>query len=202
MDKITWSRNTKVQSISATYDAMEFVRTFKTIKSGDTVDYTVNQLKRNMFDIKSFGLWSQDIPEVKDLKVGDTFTVPHFTFAPYSGRRNEYEACNAVFRVLDKKTHKGVHEVLNADGTKFGKRKYQTTYVLIECDQDRYVGPDIWFERCSSFSARKENYGEYYPLKKKIQKWVTQKEILKMYLKDGGLCPIKRIGKDCKICDK
>ena len=169
---------------------------------GNVPDYSVNQLKRSKFDVKSFGLYSQDIPEVKDLAIGDTFKVPHFVYTPYSDRENRgrYDVCDAEFRVLDKKTVKKVIEVLNGDKTKFGKRTLVTSYVKLECTQDRYQGPDTWFERCSHFSARKEGGGYYYPLKKKKQLWVSQKEIFMMFLKDGGLCPLVRNGKECKLC--
>jgi hypothetical protein len=169
---------------------------------GDVPDYSVNQIKRNMFDVKSFGLYSQDIPEVKDLAIGDTFEVPHFVYTPYSDResRGRYDVCNAEFKVLDKKTVKRVTEVLDADKTKFGKRTVVTSYVKLECTQDRHQGPDTWFERCSNFSARKEGGGYYYPLKKKKQLWVSQKEIFMMFLKDGGLCPLVRNGRECKLC--
>ena len=53
---------------------------------------------------------------------------------------------------------------------------------------------------CSHFSARKDGGGYYFPLKKKKQLWVSQKEIFMMFLKDGGLCPLVRNGKDCRIC--
>ena len=169
---------------------------------GDVPDYSVNQLKRNMFDVTSFGLYSQQVPEVKDLAVGDTFKVPHFVYRPYSERKGfgRNAVCNAEFKVLDKKTVKKVIEVLDADQTKFGKRTVVTSYVKLECTQDRHDGPDTWFERCSHFSARKEGGGYYYPLKKKKQLWVSQKEIFMMFLKDGGLCPLIRRGKECELC--
>ena len=168
----------------------------------DVPDYSVNQIKRNMFDVTSFGLYSQQVPEVKDLAIGDTFEVPHFVYTPYSDResRGRYDVCNAEFKVLDKKTVKKVIEVLDADKTRFGKRTVTTSYVKLECTQDRHQGPDTWFERCSHFSARKEGGGYYYPLKKKKQLWVSQKEIFMMFLKDGGLCPLVRNGKECKLC--
>jgi hypothetical protein len=169
---------------------------------GDVPDYSVNQIKRNMFDVTSYGLYSQRVPEVKDLAIGDTFEVPHFVYTPYSDResRGRYDVCNAEFKVLDKKTVKRVTEVLNEDKTKFGKRTVVTSYVKLECTQDRHQGPDTWFERCSHFSARKEGGGYYYPLKKKKQLWVSQKEIFMMFLKDGGLCPLVRNGRECKLC--
>lgn len=204
MNKTTWSNGESPLSTQATRLGRE--RQPETITNmerfGNVSDYSVNQLKRNMFDVKSFGLYSQDIPEVKDLAIGDTFEVPHFVYTPYSDRegRGRYDVCDTVFEVLDKKTIKKVIEVLNGDKTRFGKRTIVTSYVKLQCAQDRHQGPDTWFERCSHFSARKEGGGYYYPLKKKKQLWVSQKEIFMMFLKDGGLCPLVRNGKECKLC--
>jgi len=204
--KYTWSNGESPLSTQATRLGRERQPEAVTdveIRS-DVPDYSVNQIKRNMFDVTSFGLYSQQVPEVKDLAIGDTFEVPHFVYTPYSDResRGRYDVCNAEFKVLDKKTVKKVIEVLDADKTRFGKRTVTTSYVKLECTQDRHQGPDTWFERCSHFSARKEGGGYYYPLKKKKQLWVSQKEIFMMFLKDGGLCPLKRRQLDCKICDK
>jgi len=201
MNKKIWNNGDSPQSVVASRFAENELEDLKAVERKDISDYSVNQLKRNLIDIKSYGLWSQDIPEVKDLAIGDTFEVPHFTFTPYRRSRGDYNVCNAVFKVLDKKTISKVTEVLNADGTKFGKRKTKTSYVLLECDQDRDQGPDNWFEICSDFSARRDGGGYYFPLKKKKQQWVSQKQILMMFLKDGGLCPLKRRGQDCRYCN-
>ena len=202
MSKTQWHKNGIVQSVLATADAREDLRVLETVLRADVKDKTVNALKRSEFDVKSFELWSQDIPEVKELEIGDTFEVPHFTYKPYN---REYDGvlnvCNARFKVLDKKTIKKSIEVLNAEGTKFANRKLQSTYVLIESDQERWEAPDSWFERCANFSARK-NYGNYYPLKKKKKMWVSQREILMMFFKDGGMCALKRRQLDCTLCDK
>ena len=199
--KYTWSSNDGPQSAIVDRLAKETLQVLKTVEESDVKDLSVAGLKRSIFDVKSFELWSQDVPEVKQLEIGDTFEVPHYVYRPYSGRNASYDVCNAEFTVLDKKIHKSVTEVLNADGTKFNKRKYEKTYVLLESTKDRHKGPDTWFERCSNFSARRENGGYYYPLKKKKQQWVSQKEILRMFLKDGGLCPLKRRKLKCRYCD-
>ena len=202
MNKSTWSNGESPLSTQATRLGRE--RQPESITNmerfGNVPDYSVNQLKRNKYDVKSFGLYSQDIPEVKDLAIGDTFEVPHFVYTPYSDRTRRYDVCNAEFRVLDKKTIKKVIEVLNGDKTRFGKRTIETSYVKLECTQDRYEGPDTWFEKCSHFSARKEGGGYYYPLKRRNNYGFLKKEIFMMFLKDGGLCPLVRNGEDCRIC--
>ena len=146
--KSTWSNGESPLSTQATRLGRE--RQPESITNlerfGNVPDYSVNQLKRNKYDVKSFGLYSQDIPEVKDLAIGDTFKVPHFVYTPYSDRTRRYDVCDAEFVVLDKKTIKKVIEVLNGDKTKFGKRTIVTSYVKLECTQDRYEGPDTWFE--------------------------------------------------------
>jgi hypothetical protein len=199
--KYTWSSNDGPQSALADRLAKEDLQILKQIEMSDTKDLSVAGLKRSLFDVKSYELWSQDVPEIKKLQIGDTFEVPHYVYRPYSDRRRGYRVCNAEFKVLDKKTHKRVDEVLDADGTKFNKRKYEKTYVLLESAIERNQGPDTWFERCSNFSARRENGGYYYPLKKKKQQWVSQQEILMMFLKDGGLCPLIRRKQSCRYCE-
>ncbi len=199
--KYTWSSNEGPQSAVVDRLARQTLQVLKTVEESDVKDLSVAGLKRSIFDVKSFQLWSQDVPEIKELQIGDTFEVPHYVYRPYSGRKASYDVCNAEFKVLDKKIHKSVTEVLNADGTKFNKRKYEKTYVLLESAKDRHKGPDTWFERCSNFSARRENGGYYYPLKKKKQQWVSQEEILRMFLKDGGLCPLIRRKQSCRYCD-
>jgi len=199
--KYTWSSDDGPQSAIVDRLAKQTLQVLKTVEESDVKDLSVAGLKRSIFDVKSFELWSQDVPEIKELQIGDTFEVPHYVYRPYSGRKASYDVCNAEFTVLDKKIHKSVTEVLNADGTKFNKRKYEKTYVLLESAKDRHEGPDTWFERCSNFSARRENGGYYYPLKKKKQQWVSQEEILRMFLKDGGLCPLKRRKQSCRYCD-
>lgn len=199
--KYTWSSDDGPQSAIVDRLAKQTLQVLKTVEESDVKDLSVAGLKRSIFDVKSFELWSQDVPEVKQLQIGDTFEVPHYVYRPYSGRKASYDVCDAEFTVLDKKIHKSVTEVLNADGTKFNKRKYEKTYVLLESTKERHQGPDTWFERCSSFSARRENGGYYYPLKKKKQQWVSQEEILRMFLKDGGLCPLIRRKQSCRYCD-
>ena len=44
----------------------------KRVERSDTKDLSVAGLKRSIFDVKSFELWSQDVPEVKQLQIGDT----------------------------------------------------------------------------------------------------------------------------------
>ena len=199
--KYTWSSNEGPQSAVVDRLARQTLQVLKTVEESDVRDLSVAGLKRSIFDLKSFQLWSQDVPEVKELQIGDTFKVPHYVYRPYSSRRTGYSVCNAEFKVLDKKIHKSVTEVLNADGTKFNKRKYEKTYVLLESAKERNQGPDTWFEKCSNFSARRENGGYYYPLKKKKQQWVSQEEILRMFLKDGGLCPLIRRKQSCRYCE-
>ncbi len=199
--KYTWSSNDGPQSAVVDRLARPTLQVLKTVEESDVKDLSVAGLKRSIFDVKSYELWSQEVPEIKELQIGDTFEVPHYVYRPYSGRKTTYDVCNAEFTVLDKKIHKSVTEVLNADGTKFNKRKYEKTYVLLESTKDRHKGPDTWFERCSHFSARRENGGYYYPLKKKKQQWVSQEEILRMFLKDGGLCPLIRRKQSCRYCN-
>ena len=130
--KSTWSNGESPLSTQATRLGRE--RQPESITNmerfGNVPDYSVNQLKRNAFDVKSFGLYSQDIPEVKDLAMGDTFEVPHFVYTPYSDRIRRYDVCDAEFVVLDKKTIKKVIEVLNGDKTRFGKRTIETSVNL------------------------------------------------------------------------
>ena len=199
--KYTCSSNDGPQSAVVDRLARPTLQVLKTVEESDVKDLSVAGLKRSIFDVKSYELWSQEVPEIKELQIGDTFEVPHYVYRPYSGRKTTYDVCNAEFTVLDKKIHKSVTEVLNADGTKFNKRKYEKTYVLLESTKDRHKGPDTWFERCSNFSARRENGGYYYPLKKKKQQWVSQEEILRMFLKDGGLCPLIRRKQSCRYCN-
>ena len=199
--KYTWSSNDGPQSAVVDRLARPTLQVLKTVEESDVKDLSVAGLKRSIFDVKSYELWSQEVPEIKELQIGDTFEVPHYVYRPYSGRKASYDVCNAEFTILDKKIHKSVTEVLNADGTKFNKRKYEKTYVLLESTKDRHQGPDTWFERCSQFSARRENGGYYYPLKKKKQQWVSQEEILRMFLKDGGLCPLVRRKQSCRYCN-
>ena len=199
--KYVWSVNDSPQSALADRRAKKDLEILKRVERSDTKDLSVAGLKRSIFDVKSFELWSQDVPEVKQLQIGDTFEVPHYVYRPYSGRKATYDVCNAEFTVLDKKTHKRVDEVLDADGTKFNKRKYEKTYVLLESTKDRHEGPDTWFEKCSTFSAARDGGGYFFPLKKKKQQWVSQVEILMMFLQDGGLCPLKRRKITCKYCD-
>ena len=199
--KYTWSSNDGPQSAVVDRLARPTLQVLKTVEESDVKDLSVAGLKRSIFDVKSYELWSQEVPEIKELQIGDTFEVPHYVYRPYSGRKASYDVCNAEFTILDKKIHKSVTEVLNADGTKFNKRKYEKTYVLLESTKDRHKGPDTWFERCSNFSARRENGGYYYPLKKKKQQWVSQEEILRMFLKDGGLCPLVRRKQSCRYCN-
>jgi len=195
MNKIIWNQSQSTSLLSNT--ALRSANVPNVITLEDNVTdkvMTVNQAKAK-YDIKSFGLWTQDIPNIAELQIGDTFTVPHFTYRKYSN--DKLKATSQTFEVLDKRTFKRTSEVFDSSSKKVYTKTTHKTFIQIQ-SESKY-GADNLFERCAPFSARK-NGGYYYPLQKRKTFWLDQTDVFTLFLKDGGLCPLLRRKLECDIC--
>lgn len=164
------------------------VITDKTISKGKTL----SQIKKGI-DLDSFGLWSKNIPDIKKLKVGDTIFIPHFVGrATYND--GAFVSGSVELKVKELRTITETKETISSTGAK-QVSKYIRDYVSVEY----HTGTKFY----SLFhSSKRRRYGRYYRTEKKKTFWLNQYSLFNLYLMDGGMCPLKRNGYNCMVCDK
>jgi hypothetical protein len=152
---------------------------------------TLNQLKR-AFDLKSFGLWDKNIPDITELQVGETITIPHYIGNTYYGDGDKHTG-SVELKVKELRTITESKTVTSSTGA---KNTYKNSRVVVAVE---YHSGTKFYNLFRS-SRRRQN-GSYYRTQQKKTLWIDQRGLLKLFLMDGGLCPLIRNKQSCAVCD-
>jgi len=152
---------------------------------------TLGQLKKK-YDLKSFGLWSNDIPDINKLQVGDIIHLPHYVGEMYYAHGDKY-AGSVDLKVKELRTVTETKVVESSNGS---KRTHKSSRKVVGLE---YHSGTKFYDLFRS--SKRRQYGSYYRTNDKVTIWLTQQKLFNLFLMDGGLCPLKREEKDCSLCD-
>lgn len=160
-------------------------------KTTHTKSKTLSELKRS-YDLKSFGLWSKDIPDIDKLNVGDIIELPHYVGETYYADSSKVSgSVDLIVKELRTITETKVVESSNGS-----KRTFKSSRKVVAVE---YHSGTKFYDLFRS--SKRRQYGSYYRTNQKITIWLTQQSLFNLFLMDGGLCPLKRKQKDCLVCD-
>ena len=181
-----WDRDPISYPISVYLGDTEVITQTKHNKS-----QTLNQLKRD-FDLKSFGLWDKNIPDITEIQVGDTFTIPHYIGNTYYGDGDK-QTGSVELKVKELRTITESKTVTSSTGA---KSTYNNSRVVVAVE---YHSGTKFYNLFRS--SKRKQYGSYYRTQQKKTLWLDQRGLLKLFLMDGGLCPLIRNQQSCEVCD-
>jgi hypothetical protein len=153
---------------------------------------TLGQLK-NKYDLKSFGLWSKDIPDINKLNVGDIIQLPHYVGQHYYADGDKVSGSVELI-VKELRTITETKVVESSNGS---KRTHKSSRKVVAV---QYHSGTKFYDLFRS--SKRRQYGSYYRTNDKVTIWLTQQKLFNLFLMDGGLCYLKRNKQDCMICDK
>ena len=201
MEKIIW-RNYKEDSYSNpewAYDGIARPVSWSLYGGRDEVETktthhktaTLGQIKKK-YDLKSFGLWSKDIPDINKLQVGDIIQLPHYV------GRNYYATGRNVSGAVELKVNelRTITETKVVESSNGSKRTHKSSRKVVGLEYHSGIKFYDLFR-----SSKRRRYGSYYRTNDKVTIWLTQQKLFNLFLMDGGLCPLKREQKDCMVCD-
>ena len=162
------------------------------IENSDEVVEFIDKLKRQ-YDLKSFGLWSKDIPDINKLEVGDIIHLPHYVGLREYARGDKY-AGSVDLKVKELRTVTETKVVESSNGS---KRTHKSSRKVVGLE---YHSGTKFYDLFRS--SKRRRHGSYYRTNDKVTIWLTQQKLFNLFLMDGGLCPLKREEKDCFLCDK
>lgn len=197
MDKIKWQPVDRYNSPQWRYDGiarpMSNYGGFDEIetKTTHTKSKTLSELKKS-YDLKSFGLWSKDIPDINKLNVGDIIELPHYVGEIYYG--DGYRNSGSVDLIV--KELRTITETKVVESSNGSKRTYKSSRKVIAVE---YHSGTKFYNLFRS--SKRKQYGSYYRTQQKKTLWLDQRGLLKLFLMDGGLCPLIRNQQSCEVCD-
>ena len=200
MDKIKWHKPDSYSNPEWAKDGIASPVPYYVVGGRDEVETktthnksaTLGQLKKK-YDLKSFGLWSKDIPDINKLQVGDIIHIPHYVGEMYYGDGDKY-AGSVDLKVKELRTVTETKVVESSNGS---KRTHKSSRKVVGLE---YHSGTKFYDLFRS--SKRRRHGSYYRTNDKVTIWLTQQKLFNLFLMDGGLCPLKREQKDCFLCDK
>ena len=137
-------------------------------------------------------MWDKNIPDITEIQVGDTFTIPHDIVNTYYGDGDK-QTGSVELKVKELRTITESKTVKSSTGA---KSTYNNSRVVVAVE---YHSGTKFYNLFRS--SKRKYYGSYYRTQQKKTLWLDQRGLLKLFLMDGGLCPLIRNPQSCDVCD-